>query len=140
YRAYVGFAGEQQVAIKVLDETLAEDPWFRARFEKDVGLVSALGHPYLLKVLAHGTDRGVTYVATALAPGGSLRDLMRLGPVTPERAWSIVSGTAEALHRAHEAGLVHPDLTPGHVLFDAGGHPPAADLRQARPHPPCAAR
>src|SRR5262249_20161789 len=134
YRAYVGFAGEQQVAIKVLDETLAEDPWFRARFEKDVGLVSALGHPYLLKVLAHGTDRGVTYVATALAPGGSLRDLMRLGPVTPARAGSIVWGTAEALPRAHEAGLVHRDVKPANVLFDAAGHPLVADFGLARTH------
>jgi len=134
YRAYVGFAGEQQVAIKVLDRALAADPSFRERFEKDVGLVSALGHPYLLKVHAHGTDHGVTYVATALAPGGSLRDLMRLGPVGIERTWSVVSGTAEALHRAHEAGLVHRDVKPGNVLFDAAGRPLLADFGLARTH------
>lgn len=132
YRAYVGFAGEQQVAIKVLDGGLTSDPAFRARFEKDIGLVSALGHPYLLKVHAHGTDHGVTYVATALAPGGSLRDLMRLGPVGVERTWAIVSGTAEALHRAHEAGLVHRDMKPGNVLFDAAGRPLVADFGLAR--------
>jgi PAS domain S-box-containing protein len=134
YRAYVGFAGEQQVAIKVLDDGLAADPAFQARFEKDVGLVSALGHPYLLKVHAHGTDQGVTYVATALAAGGSLRDLLLLGPVSLERTWAIVSGTAEALHRAHEAGLVHRDVKPGNVLFDAGGRPLLADFGLARTH------
>ena len=134
YRAYVGFAGEQQVAIKVLSDVLTADPSFRTRFEKDVGLVSALGHPYLLRVLAHGTDHGVTYVATALAPGGSLRDLLRLGPVSLERTWAIVSGTAEALHRAHEAGLVHRDVKPGNVLFDAGGRPLLCDFGLARTH------
>jgi PAS domain S-box-containing protein len=134
YRAYVGFAGERQVAIKVLGGALATDPSFRDRFEKDIGLVSALGHPYLLKVHAHGTDHGVTYVATALAPGGSLRDLLQLGPVGVERTWSIVSGTAEALHRAHEAGLVHRDVKPGNVLFDAGGRPLLADFGLARTH------
>jgi PAS domain S-box-containing protein len=134
YRAYVGFAGEQQVAIKVLDDVLTADPSFLERFEKDVGLVSALGHPYLLKVHAHGTDHGVTYVATALASGGSLRDLLRLGPVSLERTWAIVSGTAEALHRAHEAGLVHRDVKPGNVLFDGAGRPLLADFGLARAH------
>jgi PAS domain S-box-containing protein len=134
YRAYVGFAGEQQVAIKVLDEGVTADPAFRARFEKDVGLVSALGHPYLLKVHAHGTAQGVTYVATALAPGGSLRDLLLLGSVGLERTWAVVSGTAEALHRAHEAGLVHRDVKPGNVLFDATGRPLLADFGLARTH------
>jgi PAS domain S-box-containing protein len=134
YRAYVGFAGEQQVAIKVLGEVLTADRSFRDRFEKDVGLVSALGHPYLLKVHAHGTDHGVTYVATALAPGGSLRDLLRLGPVSVERTWSIVSGTAEVLHRAHEAGLVHRDVKPGNILFDAGGRPLLSDFGLAPTH------
>jgi PAS domain S-box-containing protein len=134
YRAFAGFAGEQQVAIKVLDETLTADEAFRERFEKDVGLVSALGHPHLLAVHAHGTDQGVTYVATALAPGGSLRDLMRLGPVSPERAWAIVSAVAEALHRAHGAGLVHRDIKPSNVLFDASGRPLLADFGLAPTH------
>jgi PAS domain S-box-containing protein len=134
YRAFAGFAGEQQVAIKVLNETLTADEAFRDRFEKDVGLVSALGHPHLLAVHAHGTDQGVTYVATALAPGGSLRDLMRLGPVSPERSWAIVSAVAEALHRAHGAGLVHRDIKPGNVLFDASGRPLLADFGLAPTH------
>ena len=134
YRAYAGFSGEQQVAIKVLDEALMSDPAFRDRFEKDLGLVSALGHPYLLKVHAHGAEHGVTYVATALAPGGSLRDLVRLGPVSPERAWTIISAMAEALHRAHEAGLVHRDVKPSNVLFDAAGRPLLADFGLARTH------
>ncbi|HEY4027621.1 MAG TPA: protein kinase [Candidatus Dormibacteraeota bacterium] len=134
YRAFAGFAGEQQVAIKVLDETLTADPAFRERFEKDVGLVSALGHPHLLAVHAHGSDQGVTYVATALAPGGSLRDLMQLGPISPERAWAIVSAVAEGLHRAHGAGLVHRDVKPSNVLFDASGRPLLADFGLARTH------
>lgn len=134
YRAYVGFAGEQQVAIKVLDGSLTADPRFRERFEKDVGLVSALGHPHLLKVHSHGADQGVTYVATALAPGGSLRDLMRLGPISLERTWAIVSGTSSAVHSAHEAGLVHRDIKPSNVLFDAAGRPLLADFGLARTH------
>jgi PAS domain S-box-containing protein len=134
YRAYVGFAGERQVAIKVLDGSLTADPAFRERFEKDVGLVSALAHPHLLKVHSHGADQGFTYVATALAPGGSLRDLVRLGPVSLERTWVVVSGIASALHSAHEAGLVHRDIKPANVLFDGAGRPLLADFGLARTH------
>jgi PAS domain S-box-containing protein len=132
YRAFAGFPGEQQVAIKVLDGALTTDAAFQERFEKDVGLVSALGHPHLLPVYAHGRERGVTYVATALASGGSLGDLMQLGPLGPERAWPIISAVAEALHRAHEAGLVHRDVKPGNVLLDAAGRPLLADFGLAR--------
>jgi PAS domain S-box-containing protein len=132
YRAYVGVAGEQQVALKVLDAGLSADQSFRERFDMDVGLVCALSHPYLLKVFAHGADHGLAYVAMALAPGGSLRDLMRLGPLSPERAWPIVSAVAAALHAAHEAGLAHRDVKPANVLFDAAGRPLLADFGQAR--------
>ena len=134
YRAFAGHAGERQVAIKVLDRALMVDPSFRARFEKDVALVSALSHPHLLAVHGHGVDRGVTYIAMALAVGGSLRELMELGPIPSERAWPVVSAVAEALHRAHEAGLVHRDVTPGNVLLDAAGRPLLADFGLARTH------
>jgi PAS domain S-box-containing protein len=134
YRAFAGHAGERQVAIKVLDSTLMGDPSFRERFQKDVVLVSALSHPHLLAIHAHGVDRGVTYVAMALAAGGSLRDLIQLGPIGPERAWPIITATVGALHQAHEAGLVHRDLTPGNVLLDGAGRPLLADFGLARTH------
>lgn len=134
YRAFAGHTGERQVAMKVLDRTLLAGPSFRERFENDVALVSALSHPHLLAIHAHGMDRGITYVAMALAGGGSLRELMQLGPMGPERAWPIVSAVAEALHRAHEAGLVHRDVKPSNILLDAAGRPLLADFGLARTH------
>ena len=132
YRAFAGAGGEQQLAVKVLDPGLTARPGFLQRFEQDVGLVASLGHPNILPVHAHGTVEGTAYVAMPLASGGSLKEALRLGPLTVERAWPLIRLLADALHRAHEAGVVHRDVKPGNVLFDLAGRPLLSDFGLAR--------
>ena len=132
YRALAGAGGEQQLAVKVLDPNLTSRPGFLERFEQDVAALAALCHPHILPVLAHGTTEGRTYVAMPLASGGSLKELMLAGPMNVERSWPTIRLLADALHGAHEAGVVHRDLKPGNVLFDAAGRPMLADFGLAR--------
>jgi PAS domain S-box-containing protein len=132
YRAFAGVGGDQQLAVKVLDTGLTARPGFLERFEQDVGLVAALGHPNILPVHAHGTVEGMAYVAMPLANGGSLKEALRVRPLSIERAWPLIRLLADALHCAHEAGVVHRDVKPGNILFDFAGRPLLADFGLAR--------
>src|SRR5205085_9317034 len=64
--------------------------------------------------------------------GGTLRDRLARGPLALGEATALVTKIARALGRAHERGLVHRDVKPENVLFDAAGEPLVADLGLAK--------
>lgn len=87
---------------------------------------SRLDHPYILKVCAPERVDGNTFLLPMeLAVGGDLRrlrgaDYLAVVPVLIE--------VAQALEHAHERGVIHRDLKPGNVLFDARGRVKLADF------------
>lgn len=89
-------------------------------------------HDGVVALLDAGSHGGVPFIAMERLEGGSLRDLLRAGPLPPARAASLVAEVARAVHAAHEAGLVHRDLKPPNILFDRDGRPKVADFGLAR--------
>jgi serine/threonine protein kinase len=88
---------------------------------------SRLDHPGILKVFApEREDGGATLLLPMeLAPGGDLRRLRGVGylAIVP-----VLLEVAQALEHAHERGVIHRDLKPGNVLFDARGRVKLADF------------
>jgi PAS domain S-box-containing protein len=134
YLARPSEQNEQDVALKVLAPALVARPGFRQRFERDVGRVVAVSHPSVLPVYEYGIAMGHTFVATEVAPGGSLRERILQGPMRPDEVLTIMSPIADALHSVHRAGIVHSDLKPSNVLFDAGASAVVSDFGMARTH------
>ncbi len=120
YRATERPAGKQ-VAIKVLDPRLARHPRLLTRLVEEAGTVSQLGHPAILPVYEVAKRGELAFVSMRLAHGGTLEAFLRHRIFAPEEAMRIVSGLADALHRAHEAGVVHQNLKPSNLLFDGDG-------------------
>jgi serine/threonine protein kinase len=131
---YKGFQESlnRYVAIKVLREELARDQQFIARFRREALSAAKLVHPNLLHVYDTGMDQGVYYIVMDYAPGGTLKDLLRRGPMDPERAASIAAQVADALDYAHRQGFVHRDVKPGNILFSADGRPQLTDFGIAK--------
>ncbi|GAA4676582.1 serine/threonine-protein kinase [Pseudonocardia yuanmonensis] len=100
------------------------------------GLDEVPRHPALVEVLDSGVDgeggeaRG--YVVMQLVDGGSLADLVELGPVPAERVITIGTVIAGALAHLHALGVVHRDVKPANVLLDRTGRAFLADLGVAR--------
>jgi len=112
------------VALKLLlPELLKEkEPVVRFRREAQAGIL--LDHPHLVKVFDLGQfEGGALFLAMELIPGGSLADLMDLGPVEPRRALVLCRQVLEALGYAHGCGVVHRDLKPANILLVAAGTP-----------------
>ena len=87
----------QQRAVKVLPSTLAADPTFIQRFEREARLAAELRHPNI--VVVHDVDDadGVHYIAMELLEGRSLRDLIREeSPIPLARALALIDQLASA--------------------------------------------
>jgi len=109
---------DRPVALKVLVPTLAGDPVFRARFERECRLAAALDHPHVVPIFHAGTERGALYLTMRYIEGTDLRSLLAEEErLEPPRAVRIVAQVAAALTEAHRHGLVHRDVKPGNILI-----------------------
>ena len=106
----------RQVAIKVIPQDLARDPGRRARLEREARAASALSHPNIVTVYELAESDGLVYLVLEHVEGGSLRDLLRSGPLPLARWLPLAAQLAEGLAKAHAAGIVHRDLKPENVM------------------------
>ncbi len=126
---FAGFDTELQreVAIKV-------SAVGRTRSGPDLQLVEAqvaasLDHPGIVPVLDVGRlPTGRLYLVSKLIPGCDLRTRMREFPFGICEAATLIREVAEALHSAHERGIVHRDVKPENILLDARRSPHLTDF------------
>ncbi len=111
----------RRVALKVLNEDLAEDASFVKRFHREAKLLGSLSHPHVVDVIDRGLTNDRLWFAMEYVRGESLRRLMDRGPVAPDQAGRIAGEIAGALSYAHQRGIVHRDLKPENVLLDERG-------------------
>ena len=132
YRATDSRLG-RDVAIKVLPAATAADPERRKRFEQEARAASALNHPNILTVYEIGDTEGVTYIATELVEGRTLRELLGSGEGMPtRRLLDIATQTADGLAKAHAAGIVHRDLKPENLMVSKDGYVKILDFGLAK--------
>jgi serine/threonine-protein kinase len=106
------------VALKVLAPELARDKNFRKRFLQEARAAAAIDHPHVLPVYAADESDGVLYIAMQPVTGGDLGSLVeREGPLSPERAATLLLAAASALDAVHAGGLVHRDVKPSNILL-----------------------
>jgi hypothetical protein len=120
---------DREVAIKVLPLDLARQPGFLERFRREARIVARLDHPNIMPIYDFGEENGVMYVVMPLIEGGTLRDrIVKRGTCTLREAASILYQVAQALHEAHQHGLVHRDVKPANILMAPGERAVLADF------------
>src|SRR5512136_3174482 len=120
YRAHDSRLG-RDVAIKVLPPHLAAAPEVRARFEREARTVSQLDHPHICVLHDIGHQEGTDYLVMELLEGETLAHRLEKGPLPVAEVLSLGAQIADALDRAHRAGVVHRDLKPGNVMLTKSG-------------------
>ena len=117
---------DRPVAIKILLPHLAESPEFRVRFDHEARAISRLNHPHICTLYDIGEAPGgdgapVAYLVMELLEGETLAARLASGPLPVDYALALAAQMAEALERAHRAGIAHGDLTPGTVMVTKAG-------------------
>jgi len=111
----------RDVAIKVLSPHLAASPEVRARFEREARTISQLSHPHICTLHDVGHQDGVDYLVMELLEGETLAHRLEKGPLPAAEVLTLGTQIADALDRAHRAGVVHRDLKPGNVMLTKAG-------------------
>ena len=89
------------------------------RFQSEARAIAAINHPHICQIYDVGPD----YLVLEHLQGEALG-----GPVPPDEAVRLASQMADALHAAHERGILHRDLKPANVMVVRQGGAPHAKL------------
>lgn len=128
------------VAVKVMREGAFADARDRARFDREASILAAMSHPNLVGIIDRGTAAtGSFYLVMEFVDGVPLDEyVLRLrqdptvGPAGLARILELFTKIAEAVHTAHEQGVIHRDLKPANILVDERGEPHILDFGLAR--------
>ncbi|MFZ5878690.1 MAG: serine/threonine protein kinase [Chloroflexota bacterium] len=128
---------QRSVAVKRLLHHHEDDPELLERFQREARVVASLRHPNIVQVLDFDSSDGRPYLVMEFVPGVALSSYLRALHQRGERleyplAARLLRDLADALHYAHQSGVIHRDVKPGNILLTARGIPVDA----AKPLPP----
>jgi serine/threonine-protein kinase len=120
---------DRTVAVKVLDRRYATDDEIRRRFRREGQAGARLsGLPFTVTTYDVGEWRERPFIVMEYLGGGTLADVIREGPPSPEQALTWLEEAALSLDAAHGMGVVHRDVKPGNLLLDDRGKLHVADF------------
>lgn len=105
------------VAVKVLTAT---EPLARARFAKEAELLRSLGHPNIVRYLAHGQSGAEDYLVMEWVSGRRLRERFRDGRLTESETLTLGARLAEAIVYLNRQQIVHRDIKPENIILVDG--------------------
>ncbi len=112
---------DRNVAIKVLPDTLVDNPKLRARFDREARTISQLNHPNICSIYDVGHESGVDYLVMELLDGETLAARVGRGALPLTDVVRIGAQIGDALAAAHRAGIIHRDLKPGNIMLTKSG-------------------
>ena len=102
------------------------------KFFREARAAAQLRHPSIVSVHEVGRDGDIVYIVSDFVRGVTLGDWLTGQQLTSREAAELCAKIADALHHAHEQGVVHRDLKPANIMIDGDGEPHLMDFGLAR--------
>jgi WD40 repeat protein/serine/threonine protein kinase len=121
------------VALKMILAGQFATKEFIRRFRVEAGSAAALQHPNIVAIHEVGVHGGHHFFSMDYVPGQNLAELVGNRPLAPKSAARYLQQIADAVHYAHQQGVLHRDLKPQNILIDsATDQPRITDFGLAR--------
>jgi eukaryotic-like serine/threonine-protein kinase len=122
---------DRQVAVKVLSDTIAGDPGFVARFQREARTAASLSHPNLVGVYDYSEEGERPYLVMQFVPGENLAARLERGMGVD--CDKLARELLEALAHIHQVGILHRDIKPANIILEPDGTAKLIDFGIALP-------
>jgi serine/threonine protein kinase len=122
----------REVAIKILGQRFRETNDGCERLLREARAVSALNHPHIAALYEICSENGTEFLVLELVCGKTLDQLISNRALSISEALKYAIPIADALARAHAAGILHSDLKPSNIMITEDGAPKILDFGLAR--------
>ena len=117
------------IAIKILRTSLAKDPIYVTRFQREASAAAALSHKNIVEIYDVGEDEDKYYIVMEYVPGMTLKELiLKRGAVHVVEAIDIMKQVISGISKAQQLGIIHRDLKPQNILVTDSGVAKIADF------------
>lgn len=101
-------------------------------FLREARTAAQLNHPHIVSVHEVGRDGDTPFIVSDFIEGMTLSEWISGHQLSIRDAVELCITVCDALHHAHEQGVVHRDLKPGNIMLDAAGKPHLMDFGLAK--------
>lgn len=123
------------VALKLIRGAMASPSLLR-RFEHEAEILGRMHHAGIAQIYEAGvaeTDRGPhPFLAMELVEGPPITDFAETRRLGTRQRLELLTRVCDAVHHAHQRGVIHRDLKPSNILVDAHAQPKILDFGVAR--------
>ncbi|HEX4868474.1 MAG TPA: serine/threonine-protein kinase [Acidimicrobiales bacterium] len=123
---------DRGVAIKELPPSFAAEAEVRDRFSAEARTLATLAHPHIVPIFDYVEREGLCLIVMEQLPGGTVWDRFTTSGLTPPTACAVVMACCAALQHAHTKGVLHLDVKPDNLMFDAESAVKVTDFGIAR--------
>ncbi|WP_294578513.1 Stk1 family PASTA domain-containing Ser/Thr kinase [uncultured Thomasclavelia sp.] len=117
------------IAIKILRTSLAKDPIYVTRFQREASAAAALSHRNIVEIYDVGEDEDKYYIVMEYVPGTTLKELiLKRGAVHYIEAIDLMKQIVSGIAKAHQLGIIHRDIKPQNILVTDSGVAKIADF------------
>jgi tetratricopeptide (TPR) repeat protein/predicted Ser/Thr protein kinase len=123
---------DRTVALKVPRSHALSDEEQVKSFLAEAKCAAALKHPHIVSIHDFGRVDGTCYIACELIEGSTLAERLNVERMPVAQVAALIADLAEAVHEAHQRGVLHRDLKPANVMIDKQGGPHLTDFGVAK--------